>query len=225
MAVPLAASCSGQPAHDPALPPSASSSITQSQTAQRQDSPALVLAFGDSLYAGYGLASSQSFPAALERKLAAQGITSEVVNAGISGDTTAGGRARLAGALDRLRRKPDLVLLGLGANDVLRGFSPSQTRANLETMIQELKARRIPVMLTSITMPAQLRHPYLISFETIYPELARKYDLPLESSFLDGVLANPRLLLGDRIHPNAAGVERMADRVAPRVADILSART
>lgn len=221
MAVPLAAGCSGQAAQDLAGSEARDrASVVQSDSVELQK-PALVLALGDSLYAGYGLTSSQSFPAVLQRKLVAQGIAAEVVNAGISGDTTAGGRARLAAALDRLDRKPDLVLIGLGANDVLRGFSPHQTRANLEAMIVELKGRDIPVMLTGITSPAGLRHPYLISFETIYPELARKHQVPLESSFLEGVLTDPRLLLQDRVHPNAAGVVRMAERVAPQVAELL----
>jgi acyl-CoA thioesterase I len=184
-----------------------------------------VLAFGDSLYAGYGLARSDSFPAALERALRQNDVRAEVINAGVSGETTAGGRARLTSVLDRLERKPDLVLVGLGANDVFRGFSPEQTMRNLEAMILELKSRRIPVMLTGIAAPAGLRHPYLARFEGVYSELARKHGTQLEPSFLEGVIGNRSLLLPDGVHPNAAGVSRMAGRVAPQVASILRANS
>lgn len=157
----------------------------------------------------------------MERALKAHQINAEVINAGISGETTAGGRARLASVLDRLERKPDLVLVGLGANDVFRGFSPEQTRRNLEAIILELKARGISVMLTGITAPAGLRHPYLALFEAVYSELALRHGVELEPSFLEGVITDRSLLLPDGVHPNAAGISRMAKRVAPRVASIL----
>jgi acyl-CoA thioesterase-1 len=196
----------------------------QDGTARRGNRQALVLAFGDSLYAGYGLRSSDSFPAALERALAVQGTAAEVINAGISGETTAGGRGRLVSVLDRLDREPDLALVGLGANDVFRGFSPDQTRRNLETIILELKRRRIPVMLTGIAAPAGLRHPYLSRFEAVFSNLARLHDIALEPSFLDGISTNRALLLPDGVHPNAAGVSRMAHRVAPQIASLLEGR-
>ena len=110
----------------------------------------LVLAFGDSLYAGYGLARGQSLPDALQTRLRGAGVDATIVNAGVSGDTTAGGRRRLAYTLDRLARRPDLVLLGLGGNDVLRQVSPAETRANLEAMLAELDRRHIPVVLTGM---------------------------------------------------------------------------
>lgn len=181
-----------------------------------------MVAFGDSLYAGYGLPASQSFPAALQRALASQGLAAQVVNAGVSGETTAGGRARIASVLDRLKRKPDLVLVGLGANDVFRGFSPEQTRANLEAIILELKRRDIPVMLTGIAAPAGFRHPYLARFEAVYAQLAQRHDVTLEPSFLDGIITDRRLLLADGVHPNADGVTRMARRVAPQVGALLT---
>lgn len=218
IAVPLAAGCSQQDR----LPDvgTAAEPIAQS-AAEAPRRPALVLAFGDSLYAGYGLARSESFPAALERALKADQFDAEVINAGISGETTAGGRARLASVLDRLERKPDLVLVGLGANDVFRGFSPEQTHRNLEAIILELKARGMPVMLTGITAPAGLRHPYFARFEAVHSELARRQGIELEPSLLEGVITNRGLLLPDGVHPNASGVSRMAQRVAPRVASIL----
>lgn len=182
---------------------------------------ALVLALGDSLYAGYGLARYDSFPAALERALDGHGVAAQVINAGVSGETSAGGRGRLESALQRMDRQPDLVLVGLGANDVFRGFSPDQTRRNLDAIISELKGRGIPVMLTGIAAPAGFRHPYLARFEAVYSDLARQHGVELEPSFLDGVSTNRGLLLADGVHPNAAGVSRMAERVAPQVATIL----
>ena len=116
----------------------------------------LVLAFGDSLYAGYGLKQDQSFPAVLERELEAKGIAAKVVNAGVSGDTTAGGRARLAFTLDGLERKPDLAVVGLGANDALRGLDPAETRRNLDAIIGELDKRGIPVLITGMMAPRNL---------------------------------------------------------------------
>jgi acyl-CoA thioesterase-1 len=186
--------------------------------APEQERRSLVLALGDSLYAGFGLEPSQSFPAALERALAARGVAAEVVNAGVSGDTSAGGLRRLPDILERLPAKPELALVGLGANDALRGFDPAETRRNLEAILTELQRRDIPVLLTGITPPAGLRHPYFDRFVAIYPELARKYGAELEPSFLEGVLTRRELLLGDGVHPNGAGVRVMAERVAPLAA-------
>lgn len=218
IAVPLAAGCSQQSGLAQAGSSAEPAAGTQADAPQRR---ALVLAFGDSLYAGYGLPRSDGFPAALERALEGQGVQAEVINAGVSGETTSGGRARIASVLDRLEHKPDLVLVGLGANDVFRGFSPEQTRRNLEAIILELKARDIQVMLTGIAAPAGLRHPYLARFEALYPELSTRHGVALEPSFLDGIITNRSLLLPDGVHPNAAGVSRMAQRVAPQVAELL----
>lgn len=178
----------------------------------------LVLAFGDSLYAGYRLAPGEGFAPALERQLAKAGIAAKVVNAGVSGDTTAGGRARLAFTLDGLERKPDLAVVGLGANDMLRGIDPKQTRANLEAILAELDRRQIPIVLTGMLASRNYDHPYVAAFESIYPDLSRRYDAPLDPFFLEGVITDSRLLLEDGVHPNAAGVEVMARRVAPIVA-------
>ncbi len=184
--------------------------------------PRLVLAFGDSLYAGYGMRPEQSFPAALGRELAEHGIEAEIVNAGISGDTTAGGRLRLAATLDRLPTAPDLVILGLGANDALRGVPAAETRRNLEAMLAELKRRGIPVLLTGLTAPVGFRHPYFQQYERIYPDLARRYGARLEPSLLEGVLTRREYLLPDGVHPNPRGTERMAERVAPLAAEALA---
>jgi acyl-CoA thioesterase-1 len=181
----------------------------------------LVLAFGDSLYAGYGLDQDQSFPAVLERQLEGQGIPARVVNAGVSGDTTAAGLARLSFTLEGLPRKPDLAIVGLGANDALRGVDPSETRRNLDAIMSELKRRGIPVVITGMMAPRNLGRDYSSRFDAIYPDLAKRYDARLDPFFLDGVITTPDLLLKDGIHPNAAGIEIMVKRVGPLVAQEL----
>lgn len=177
----------------------------------------LVLAFGDSLYAGYGLQRGQSLPDAVQAKLRAEGINATIVNAGVSGDTTAAGRQRLAFSLNNLPRKPDLVLLGLGGNDVLRQIPPAETRANMAAMLEELRRRGIPVLLTGMQAPPNLGPEYVTVFDRIWPDLARQYQAELYPFILDGVMGTPALMQGDHVHPNAQGVGRIADRVTPLV--------
>jgi acyl-CoA thioesterase-1 len=181
----------------------------------------LVLAFGDSLYAGYGLARGQSFPDGLQTALRSAGINATVVNAGVSGDTTAAGRQRLAFSLDNLKRTPDLVVLGLGGNDVLRQIAPATTRENLKVMLDELKRRKIPVVLTGMMAPPNLGPEYAGTFNRIFPELAKEYDAVLYPFVLNGVIGNPALMQADRVHPNAKGVQQMVTRIAPVVAERL----
>lgn len=222
LSVQLAAACSQQ-AEAPERNQSQSTNVASASTEagpQRQDER-LVLAFGDSLYAGYGLEQGQSFPALLEKELEARGIPARVVNAGVSGDTTAGGLRRLEFTLEGLERKPDLVLLGLGANDALRGLDPAETRSNLEAMLEELDRRGISVMLTGMMAPRNLDSPYIRRFESIYPELARQYDAELDPFFLEGVITRRELLLDDGMHPNAQGTASIARRLAPQVAEHL----
>ncbi len=182
----------------------------------------LVLAFGDSLYAGYGVAPNESFPAELQAALRKQGVAATVRNAGVSGDTTAAGRQRLAYTLEGLPRKPDLVVLGLGGNDMLRGIDPSQTEANLRAMLDDLKRRDIPVVLTGMVAAPNMGRDYGDVFNAIYPELAKDYGAPLYPFFLDGVVTDQRLMLPDRVHPNAAGIDRVVERVAPIVSEALA---
>jgi acyl-CoA thioesterase I len=182
-----------------------------------------VLAFGDSLYAGYGLKSGQSLPDAVQQRLRAAGIDAALVNAGVSGDTTAAGRQRLVYTLDHLDRAPDLVLLGLGGNDVLRQVDPAETRANLAAMLDELARRRIPVVLTGMLAPPNLGPDFATRFNAIWPELARKHQAVLYPFILDGVLGDRALMLPDGVHPNAQGVARIADRVTPLVRKRLEA--
>lgn len=194
----------------------------QAKLAQAQISPVkadtkLIVAFGDSLFAGYGMPQGQGFAPALERALTAEGVPAKVVNAGVSGDTTAGGLQRLAFVLDGLERKPDLVILGLGANDMLRGLDPDQARANLDAMLAELKSRKIDAVLTGMLTAPNLGPDYAAKFNPIYPALARKYDVPLYPFFLDGVTGRSELVLPDGLHPNEKGVAEIVRRILPTV--------
>ncbi len=181
----------------------------------------LVLAFGDSLYAGYGVPPAESLPAELQEALAEAGVAATVRNAGVSGDTTAAGCQRLAYTLEGLPRKPDLVLLGLGGNDMLRGLPPAQTEANLRAMLTELKRREIPVILTGMVAAPNMGRDYGARFDAIFPALAAEFDVPLYPFLLDGVVTDPKLMLADRIHPSAEGIDRIASRVAPLVVEAL----
>ncbi len=212
----LLAGCGQAVAPEPL--PSATPSATASAAVRPAGPERLVLAFGDSLYAGYGLERGQSLPDAVQARLWAAGINAQVVNAGVSGDTTAAGRQRLAFALDNLPRKPDLVMLGLGGNDVLRQIPPAETRANLEAMLAALRERDIPVLLTGMRAPPNLGTDFQTRFDGIWPELARKYGAGLYPFILDGVIGNPTLMQADHVHPTAPGIVRIADRVAPLVA-------
>lgn len=178
----------------------------------------LVVAFGDSLYAGYNLAPAQGFAPALERALTAIGLKATVFNAGVSGDTTAAGLQRLAFMLDGLSRKPDLVIVGLGGNDMLRGLSPDVTRANLDALLAELKKRGIRTILTGMIAAPNMGPDYAAAFNPIYPDLARKYDVMLYPFFLEGVIGERTLLLADGIHPNDRGIQTIVEHIAPVVA-------
>lgn len=182
-----------------------------------------ILAFGDSLYAGYGLRRGESLPDAMQARLRGQGIDAVFVNAGVSGDTTADGRRRLAYTLDRMKPAPDLVMLGLGGNDVLRQVDPAETRANMTAMLDELERRGIPVILTGMMAPPNLGPDYAGRFNAIWPDLARRHQAVLDPFILQGVIGNRQLMLPDGVHPNARGVDRIAERLAPIVSSRLSA--
>lgn len=177
----------------------------------------LILAFGDSLYAGYGLDRGSSLPDALQSRLRRDGINATVVNAGVSGDTSAAGRQRFAFALDNLPRRPDLILLGLGGNDVLRQIAPDETRANMTAMLDEAHHRKIPVMLTGMMAPPNLGQDYTSKFNSIWPDLAKSHQATLYPFILEGVIGNPALMQADRVHPNRVGVDKIVGRVAPLV--------
>jgi len=181
----------------------------------------LVLAFGDSLTAGYRLKPNESFPAQLEAMLRAEGRPVRVHNAGVSGDTTAGGKARLAWVLNSLKQTPDLAILELGANDMLRGQDPRLTRANLDAMLAEFGKRGIPVVLAGMFSGQNLGVRYLDEFNAIYPDLAKKHRATLYPFFLKGVAFNRPLLLDDGIHPNKAGVALITKNIVPTVRKVL----
>jgi acyl-CoA thioesterase-1 len=176
-----------------------------------------ILAFGDSLTAGYGLPRDQGFAPQLEDVLRRNGVRAFVTNAGVSGNTTSNGRARVRWTLDGLKRKPDLAIVALGANDMLRGMRPEQTREDLDFILAEFKRRGIPVVVAGMLAPPNLGRDYMTKFNAIFPDLARKYDAPLYPFFLAGVAGVPALNLPDRVHPNFQGVKRMVTGIAPTV--------
>ncbi len=178
----------------------------------------LILVFGDSLTAGYGLSRKDAFPAQLEARLQSEGIKAQVVNAGVSGDTTASGLLRLDWSL---AEKPDLVILEEGANDALRGIAPALVRANLEKMIKTVKASGSRLLLAGMLAPSKWGKRYAARFDRIYPDLARALEVPLYPFFLDGVALEPSLNQVDGLHPNKKGVAIVAARIAPYVVTLL----
>ncbi|MBT5945040.1 MAG: arylesterase [Rhodospirillaceae bacterium] len=182
------------------------------------DDKPVIVAFGDSLSAGYGLDEADSFPVRLQAALLAGGIDAEVVNSGVSGDTTAGGLARLEWSLpDHV----DLVILELGANDGLRGIDPTETEANLDAILKTLGSRDIPVLFTGMLAPPNLGREYAAAFDALFPRLAVRHGVVFYPFFLEGVAADRSLNQPDGIHPNAAGVDRIVARLLPFVRDAL----
>ena len=166
-----------------------------------------ILAFGDSLFAGYNLAEHEGYPERLERALRQAGVNARVVDAGVSGDTSAAGRQRLGFVLDQQQVKPDLVMLELGGNDMLRGLDPSDTRANFEAMLEELQGRDIPVLLMGMRAPPNYGPDYQQRFDALYGELAREYGADLVPFWLESIYETPALFQSDRIHPTAEGID------------------
>ncbi len=180
--------------------------------------PTRILALGDSLTAGYGLERTDSFPVQLQRALNRQGIDAVVSNAGVSGDTSAGGRARLAWVL---AEKPALAIIELGANDGLRGLDPETTSANLDAILGQLREAGVAVLLTGMQAPPNLGRDYGRAFADLYPRLAAKHGVVLYPFFLDGVAADPALNQDDAIHPNAMGVAVIVKRIVPYVKRVM----
>ena len=178
-----------------------------------------IMAFGDSLTSGYGLPPADAFPVKLEAALRARGHAVRVINAGVAGDTTAGGRARLAWML---ADKPDAVILELGANDGLRGLDPAETLANLRAIMEQLKAADLPVLLAGMRAPPNLGRDFGAEFDTIFATVALEYDALFYPFFLEGVAARPTLNQNDGIHPNSAGVAIVVERIIPSVEVLLS---
>jgi acyl-CoA thioesterase I len=178
----------------------------------------VVLDIGDSLTSGYGLPPEQAFPARLEAWLRQKGIEARVVNAGVSGDTTASGLALLNW---ELADKPDLVILALGGNDALRGIDPDTVRTNLDKMIQKIETSGAKVLLLGMIAPPNWGAEYKRAFDRIFPELAQAHNVSLYPFFLEGVAMKPELNQPDGIHPNEAGVSVLVDRIGPLVARLV----
>ena len=178
----------------------------------------VVVALGDSLTAGLGVAADEAFPARLQARLRAEGYDYRVVNAGVSGDTTAGGLRRVDWAL---RAHPDVVIVALGANDGLRGQSPPAIRGNLEEIVARLQAAGVRVLLVGMRLPPNYGAEYTKEFEAVFPAVARRAKITLMPFLLDGVAADPRLNQADGIHPTAAGQQMIADRLWPYLRPLL----
>jgi acyl-CoA thioesterase I len=178
------------------------------------DHPLRIVALGDSLTAGYGLAGNEAFPVRLQRALAAKGIAAEIVNAGVSGDTTSGGLARLDWSVPE---GTDAVIVELGANDSLRGIDPKVTRGALDALLRRLGERHIAVLLCGMLAPRNMGTEYGAAFDAIYPDLAKAYGAILYPFFLEGVATDPKLNQRDGLHPTAAGVDVIVERILPAV--------
>ena len=184
----------------------------RSQAAEAK--PPVILALGTSLTAGFNLPQEAGFPARLEAALRDKGIAAKVLNGGVSGDTSAGGRARLDWLLDE---RVTHAIVELGSNDALRGLDPGQTEANLAAILDALKARGITVLLAGMLAPPNMGPEYAQAFNGVFPRLAEAHDVPLYPFFLEGVAAEPALNLADGIHPNEAGVTRIVEGILPAV--------
>lgn len=213
----LLAACSPEKVPEPVA-----SSAAQASAPVPADAP-VILAFGDSLYAGYQLNPGAGYPPRLEAALNASGVPARVVNAGVSGDTTAAALQRLKFTLDNQPVKPTLALVGLGGNDMLRGLPPAETRANLDAILTEFDQRGIPVVVTGMLAAPNLGADYQKQFNPIWPELARKHKAGLVPFFLAPVLGNKALMLEDNVHPNAQGVDRIVAATKDEVAKALKA--
>jgi acyl-CoA thioesterase-1 len=178
-----------------------------------------LLALGDSLTAGYGLPADQSFTHRLEAGLRNAGLNVRVINGGVSGDTSAGGRARIAWSL---AGKPDAVLVELGANDGMRGLRPAATKANLDAILAAIRGAGAEALLTGMLAPPNLGREYGAEFAALFPSLARRHNVLFYPFFLEGVATRPELNQADRIHPNAAGVDVIVKRLLPKVKELLA---
>lgn len=187
-------------------------------SAAQQPAELRIVVLGDSLTAGYGLAAHNAFPARLEAALKQRGHPVRVINAGVSGDTSMGGLARLDWSL---ADQPDLMIIELGANDALRGLSPQQTKQNLNTILARLREHGVQALLTGMKAPRNLGEDYYSKFDRIYPELARRHQLPFYPFFLAGVAGQRGLNQADGLHPTLAGVEVIVRGILPLVEQIL----
>ncbi len=183
------------------------------------EAPFRIVAFGDSLTAGYGLPTKDAFPAKLERALKAKSLKVEIENAGVSGDTSSGGLSRLDWSIPE---GTDAVILELGANDMLRGVDPAVTRKSLDAILAKLKERNIVVLLCGMRAAPNLGSDFVDAFDKLYDDLAKKYDTVFYPFFLEGVAAQAKLALRDGIHPNAAGVDAIVANILPKAEELIA---
>jgi acyl-CoA thioesterase I len=183
------------------------------------DKPVQIVALGDSLTAGLGLANEDAFPAKLQRALAAKGVAATISNAGVSGDTMSGGLARLDWSVPA---GTEAVILELGANDALRGLDPAVTRRALDGILRGLAKRNIAVLLCGMLAPRNFGADYGRTFDAIFPDLAQTYGVALYPFFLDGVAADPKLNQADGLHPTPAGVDVIVTRIMPKVEELIA---
>lgn len=187
--------------------------------AQAQDRPVKLVVFGDSLSAGLGLSGADAFPAKLARALKAKGVAVEIANAGVSGDTASGGLARLDWSVPE---GTEGAIVEFGANDALRGVDPKITRAALDKILRRLRDRGIEVLLAGMLAPRNLGNAYTRAFDPIFPELAAAHGALLYPFFLDGVATEAKLNQRDGVHPNAAGVDMIVQRILPKVEELVT---
>ena len=192
---------------------------TPIQTQAQTQTPVHIVALGDSLTAGYGLADEEGFVPRLQAALAANGVTADIANAGVSGDTASDGLARLDWSV---REGTDAVIVELGANDMLRGVDPQVTRDTLDAILTRLAQRHIAVMLCGMKAAPNLGAEYGHAFDSIYPDLSAKHGVLLYPFFLDGVAADAALTQRDGLHPNAAGVGVIVGRILPKVEQLIA---
>jgi acyl-CoA thioesterase-1 len=193
--------------------------ISSTRPANAAEPPLKIVAFGDSLTAGFNLKPSESFAAQLQTALQAKGHSIEVINAGVSGDTTAGGLERLEWTL---QSGADAVILELGANDALRGLDPKQARTNLDRMLDMIKAKNADVLLAGMKAPGNWGADYVTEFDSIYPDLAAKHGALLYPFFLEGVALDPAYVMQDGLHPTATGVAEIVKRILPDVETLIA---
>jgi acyl-CoA thioesterase-1 len=203
----------GGPVFAQSAPPNAAKPVNAAA-----DKPVKLVVLGDSLSAGYGLAAAAAFPARLQKALKGRGVNVDMINAGVSGDTSSGGRDRLDWSIPQ---GTQAVIVELGANDALRGIDPNITRAALTDIVSRLKSRGIAVMLCGMLAPPNYGRDYAERFNSIYPDLAKAFDVPLYPFFLDGVAADAKLNQADGIHPTAEGVDIIVNNMLPAVETFL----
>lgn len=193
--------------------------LTPMPTIDAEPRMPVIVAFGDSLTAGFGLPQDASFPAQLEAALKARGQNVTIINAGVSGDTTVAGLKRLDWAVPG---DADAVIVELGANDALQGLPPAETKAMLAKIIERLQEKGLPILLTGMEAPRNLGQDYVDEYAAIFPDLAAQYGVLLYPFFLDGVALDDRLMLGDGLHPNGKGIARIVEGILPKVEELLA---